>query len=113
MTLYSDNFWAEEMSIDLGVLETERFSHPYQLHLHNKLSAKAAEYWAKENALRLRMETASEIETYRHTEECAVEKEKRSALVRGGKKAGKVTAYEFTDQQLEIARRSLSAGDSV
>jgi hypothetical protein len=111
MSNYTDNFWAEEMSIDLGVLETERFWTPLQLQLHNKLSAKAAEYWAKENALRLRMETASEIETYRHTEECAVEKEKRSALVR--KKAGKVTAYDFTDQQLEIARRSLSAGDSV
>ena len=113
MSKYSDNLWAEEMSIDLGVLETERFSHPYQLQMHNKLSAKAAEYWAKENALRLRMETAAEIETYKDTEECAVEKEQRSALVRGAEKAGKVTAYEFTDQQLEIARRSLSAGDSV
>ena len=113
MTLYSDNFWAEEMGIDLGVLETERFSHPYQLHLHNKLSAKAADYWAKENALRLRMETAAEIESYKNSEECVEQKAQRSALVRGKKKAGKVTAYEFTEQQLEIARRSLSGRDSV
>jgi len=113
MSKYSDNFWAEEMSIDMGALEIERFSHPYQLRLHNKLSAKASEYWAKENALKLRMEIAAEIESYKDTEKCAEEKAKRSALVRGGKKAGKVTAYDFTEAQLEIARRSLSGRDSV
>ena len=42
-----------------------------------------------------------------------MEKEKRSALVRGAEKAGKVTAYEFTDQQLEIAERSLNARGAV
>jgi len=113
MTLYSDNLWAEEMGINLDELKRESPLHRDQMRANRRLTKQAAEYWAKENALRLRMETAAEIETYKDTEECAVEKEKRSALVRGGKKAGKVTAYEFTDQQLEIARRSLSAGDSV
>ena len=101
MSNYTDNFWAEEMSIDLGVLETERFSHPYQLQLHNKLSAKAAEYWARERFLS-RLHSPAPEATYTPPRRGTVTP-----------KQGKVRRYEFTDAQVEIARRSIGAGDSV
>jgi hypothetical protein len=49
MTLYSDNFWAEEMGIDLDELQRESPLHPDQLQRANrKLTKQAAEYWARE-----------------------------------------------------------------
>ena len=113
MSVYSNNLWAEEMGIDLDLLQTERFSHPYQLRMHNKLSNQAALYWANENYLRLLGETAQAIEEYNESEECVKEKDKRAEPARKTAKARKLKVYEFTDQHLQIAMRSLDAGDSV
>ena len=103
MTHYSDNLWAEEMSIDLGALQRESPLHPDQLRLKRKLSRQAEEYWARERFLARVKDTVPAPEaTYTPPKKRTVKP-----------KQGKVRRYEFTDQQLEIARRSLSAGDSV
>ena len=103
MSKYSDNFWAEEMSIDLGELQRESPMHPDQLRLKRKLSKQAEEYWARERFLARVKDTVP-------APEATYTPPKRKPYP---KRSSKVTAYDFTDQQLEIARRSLSAGDSV
>tara|TARA_S200002703_G_scaffold33420_1_gene28974 strand:+ start:173 stop:484 length:312 start_codon:yes stop_codon:yes gene_type:complete len=103
MSHYSDNLWAEEMSIDLGELQRESPMHPDQLRLKRKLSKQAEEYWARERFLaRVKDSVPAPEATYTPPKKRTVKP-----------KQGKVRRYEFTDQQLEIARRSLSAGDSV
>ena len=103
MSHYSDNLWAEEMSIDLGELQRESPLHPDQLRLKRKLSRQAEEYWARERFLARVKDTVPAPEaTYTPPKKRTVKP-----------KQGKVRRYEFTDTQLEIARRSLSAGDSV
>ena len=101
MIVYSNNLWAEEMSINLEDLERERPIHPDQIRLHRKYSLQAEEYWARERYL-------ARIETHIPEEVHTPPVVKKSAP-----KRTKVGRYEFTDQQLEIARRSLGAGDSV
>ena len=103
MSHYSDNLWAEEMSIDLGELQRESPMHPDQLRLKRKLSRQAEEYWARERFLaRVKDSVPAPEATYTPPKKRTVKP-----------KQGKVRRYDFTDQQLEIARRSLSAGDSV
>ena len=103
MSKYSDNFWAEEMSIDLGELQRESPMHPDQLRLKRKLSRQAEEYWARERFLaRVKDSVPAPEATYTPPKKRTVKP-----------KQGKVRRYDFTDTQLEIARRSLSAGDSV
>lgn len=103
MSLYSDNFWAEEMCIDLGELQRESPMHPDQLRLKRKLSKQAEEYWARERFLaRIRDHVPAPEATYTPPKPKKVER-----------KAGKVRRYEFTEAQLEIARRSLNGRDSV
>ena len=103
MSKYSDNFWAEEMSIDLGELQRESPMHPDQLRLKRKLSRQAEEYWARERFLaRVKDSVPAPEATYTPPKKRTVKP-----------KQGKVRRYEFTDTQLEIARRSLGAGDSV
>ena len=103
MSHYSDNLWAEEMSIDLGELQRESPMHPDQLRLKRKLSKQAEEYWARERFLaRVKDSVPAPEATYTPPKKRTVKP-----------KQGKVRRYEFTDQQLEIARRSLGAGDSV
>jgi pyruvate/2-oxoglutarate dehydrogenase complex dihydrolipoamide acyltransferase (E2) component len=101
MTLYSDNFWAEEMGIDLDELKRESPLHPDQMRANRRLTKQAAEYWARERFL-ARLEAPAPEATYTPPKKRTVKP-----------KQGKVRRYDFTDQQLEIARRSLSAGDSV
>ena len=101
MSNYSDNFWAEEMGINLEDLQRESPLHPDQMRANRRLTKQAAEYWARERFL-ARLEAPAPEATYTPPKRKKVER-----------KAGKVRRYEFTDQQLEIARRSLSAGDSV
>ena len=113
MSAYSDNLWAEEMSIDLDLLQTERFSHPYQLVLHNKLSNQAARYWAHENYLQMLGENAQAIEEYNESEECAKQKDKRAEPARKIAKARRIRRYEFSDEQLQIALRSVDAKSAM
>lgn len=103
MTNYSDNLWAEEMSIDLGELQRESPMHPDQLRLKRKLSKQAEEYWSRERFLaRIRDRVPAPEAEY------TPPKRKKTR-----RKAGKVRRYEFTQAQLEIARRSLNGRDSV
>jgi pyruvate/2-oxoglutarate dehydrogenase complex dihydrolipoamide acyltransferase (E2) component len=99
--MYSDNLWAEEMGINLEDLNRESPLHPDQMRAKRKLAKQAAEYWARERFL-ARMESPAPEATYTPP--------KRRPYP---KRSSKVRRYDFTDTQLEIARRSLSAGDSV
>ena len=101
MSKYSDNLWADEMAIDLGELEHERPTHPDQLRLARKISKQAEEYWARERCL-------ARIETHIPEEVHTPPVVKKSAP-----KRTKVGRYEFTDQQLQIAMRSLDANDTL
>ena len=103
MSAYSENFWAEEMCIDLQELKRESPMHPDQLRLKRKLSRQAEEYWARERFLaRIRNHVPAPEATYTPPRR-----------VKSARKPAKVRAYDFTDAQLEIARRSLSGRDSV
>lgn len=101
MSIYSDSFWAEEMGINLEDLQREDPLHPDQVRAKGKLAKKAAEYWARERFL-ARLEPQAPEAEYTPP--------KRKPYPQ---RSSKVRRYDFTDQQLEIARRSLSAGDSV
>jgi hypothetical protein len=101
MTRYSDNLWAEEMGIDLDDLNRESPLHPDQMRAKRKLTKQAADYWARERFLS-RLHSPAPEATY------TPPKRKQSKP-----KAGKVRVYDFTEAQLEIARRSLSGRDSV
>jgi len=99
MSRYSDNLWAEEMGINLDALEREHFTHPDQIRLHRKLTREAAEYWAREHFLaQLAPQDGTPVD---------------EIPVKVPRKRAKVRRYEFTDKQLEIARRALDAGGGV
>jgi len=105
MSAYSNNLWAEEMGINLEDMERERPIHPDQIRLQRKYSRQADKYWARERFLaRVGVERTGIVSPV----EKPVPQVKRVAP-----KRTKVGRYEFTDQQLEIAMRSLDAGDSV
>jgi len=101
MTLYSDNFWAEEMGIDLDDLRKESPTHREQIRERRRIEKQAAEYWARERIL-ARMESPAPEAEYTPPRR-----------VKTPTKRAKVRAYEFTDAQLRIAERSLNAGGSV
>ena len=99
MSTYSDNRWAEEMGLDLEALATEHPTHPDQIRLRRKIDKQAADYWARERFL-ARVEYRSQT-VFPETPQPEPEKIP--------KKRAKVKRYEFTEEQLEIARRSLNA----
>lgn len=101
MTLYSDNFWAEEMGIVLDDLLKESPTHIEQIREHRRITKQAAEYWARERFL-ARLEAPAPEATYTPPRR-----------VKSPRKPARVKRYEFTQAQLEIARRSLSGRDSV
>jgi hypothetical protein len=103
MTHYSDNLWADELGIDLAELATEHPCHPVQIANYRRITRQAAEYWARERFL-ARLEYSSGAISVETPDEPAVKTPVKKAKVR---------RYEFTDAQLEIARRSLDAGGSV
>jgi pyruvate/2-oxoglutarate dehydrogenase complex dihydrolipoamide acyltransferase (E2) component len=101
MTLYSDNFWAEEMGIDLDDLRKESPTHREQIRERRRIEKQAAEYWARERIL-ARMESPAPEATYTPPRR-----------VKTPTKPARVKRYEFTDAQLRIAERSLNAGGAV
>ena len=101
MTHYSDNFWAEEMGINLDDVLKESPTHREQIRERRRIDKQAAEYWARERLL-ARMEPPAPEAEYTPPRR-----------VKTPKKKAKVNRYDFTDAQLEIARRSLNAGGSV
>ena len=95
--------WAEELGIDVGKLLQEHPGQWEQLMMKKRLNQRAEDYWRRERYLaRIQDNVPAPEATYTPPKRKKVER-----------KAGKVRRYEFTDQQLQIARRSLSAGDSV
>lgn len=103
MSTYSDNLWADELGIDLEELQREHPMHPDQLRLKRVISRRAEEYWARERFL-ARLEDNSAA---------VVSDTPEPAPVKIRKKRAKVSRYEFTDAQLEIAFRSLNARGAV
>jgi len=101
MTLYSDNFWAEEMGIDLDDLRKESPTHREQIRERRRIEKQAAEYWARGRIL-ARMESPAPEATYTPPRR-----------VKTPTKPARVKRYEFTDAQLRIAERSLNAGGAV
>jgi hypothetical protein len=100
---YSDNLWAETHGIDLYELHREHPLHPDQLRMKRIITRKAEAYWARERFL-ARLEYSSKAISVDTPE---------PAPVKIRAKKAKVSRYEFTDAQLEIAFRSLNAGGSV
>jgi len=91
--------WGKELGIDVDKLRTEHFDHPDQLRLHRQISRKSELYWAYDRMLAqagLSREVIAEAQT-------------RQAKP----KPAKLRPYVFTEAQLEIARRSLNAKDSM
>jgi hypothetical protein len=103
MSLYSDNFWAEEMGLDLSELVTERPSHPTQVHLKFKATKQAEDYWKRERYL-------AQIKNHipKRLIDTVAKKHNSKA-----KRSARVRKYEFTDRQLQIALRSLDGNDPV
>lgn len=95
--------WAEELGIDLKKLREEHPDHWEQIMMKKRLGKRAEDYWAKERFL-------SQLQDRVPAPEATHTPPKRKPVV---KKRAKVRAYDFTDAQLEIARRSLSGSDSV
>ena len=103
MSIYSDNLWADAHGIDLDDLHREHPLHPDQLRLKRIITRKAEAYWARERFL-ARLEYSSQAIIPDTTPEPEAKPKVKRA---------KVNRYEFTDAQLQIARRSLNAGGSV
>ena len=93
--------WAEELGIDVGKLLLEHPDQWEQLMMKKRLGKQAQEYWANDRML-------ARVEPPAPEAEYTPPKRKKTK-----RKADKVERYEFTQQQLEIARRSLNGRDSV
>ena len=103
MTNASDNLWARELGIDLNKLLMEHPGQWEQLMMKKRLNQRAEDYWKREHYL-------ARIHDYVPAPEATYTPPKKRTVK---PKQGKVRAYDFTETQLEIARRSLGAGDSV
>jgi hypothetical protein len=100
---YDDNLWADTHGIDLDDLHREHPFHPDQLRLKRIITRKAEAYWARERFL-ARLEYSSQA---------ILSDTPEPAPVKIPKKKARVNRYEFTETQLQIARRSLNAGGAV
>ena len=133
--------WAEELGIDMEKLRKESPEHFDQLMMKRRLGQTAQAYWARERYLarvaeeiriinetppperkkptkrsapvrRVRMELMPEVkEALKESDGFKKPDSLRTKPV--PKKRAKVRRYEFTDKQLEIARRVLNGGGSV
>jgi hypothetical protein len=103
VSAYTDNLWADTHGIDLDDLHREHPLHPDQLRLKRIITRKAEAYWARERFL-ARLEYSSQAIIPDTTPEPEAKPKVKRA---------KVGRYEFTETQLQIARRSLNAGGSV
>ena len=103
MSTYDGNLWADTHGIDLDDLQREHPLHPDQLRLKRIITRKAEAYWARERFL-ARLEYSSKAISIDTPEPVPVKIRAKKA---------KVSRYEFTDAQLEIAFRSLNAVGAV
>jgi hypothetical protein len=88
-----------ELGIDLEELKREHPIHPDQLRNHKQITKRGEEYWSHERFL---PQTKYSPEAILPVEPVKIPR-----------KRTRVKRYEFTDAQLEIARRSLDAGGAV
>ena len=95
--------WAREMGIDVTELVKEHPLHPQQLRMKRIINRNAQRYWAHDRYL-ARIADVIPVEA---PEEIPAKKPYER------KKPAKVKRYEFTDRQLEIARRVLNGEGSV
>ena len=95
--------WAAEMGIDHDLLAREHFSHIDQIRNHRRIGRQAEAYWARERYL-ARVEYSSQA---------ILADTPEPAPVKIPNKKARVNRYEFTETQLQIARRSLNAGGAV
>ncbi len=93
--------WAEELGIDMKELRKEHPDQWEQIMMKKRLGHRAEDYWARERQL-------ARIESPAPGAEYTPPKRVKSA-----RKPARVKRYEFTEAQLEIARRSLNAGGGV
>ena len=100
---FSKPSWAEELGICMDELRAEHPFHPEQLRNHRTIGRKAEAYWARERFL-ARLEYSSQA---------ILADTPEPAPVKIPKKKARVNRYEFTETQLQIARRSLNAGGAV
>jgi hypothetical protein len=103
VSTYDGNLWADTHGIDLDDLQREHPLHPDQLRLKRIITRKAEAYWARERFL-ARLEYSSKAISIDTPEPVPVKIRAKKA---------KVSRYEFTDAQLEIAFRSLNAVGAV
>jgi hypothetical protein len=92
--------YAQELGIDLDELRAEHPFHPDQLRNRRRIIQQAEKYWSHE---RFRPDAEYSSEAIFAPPE----------PVKIPRKRTRVRRYEFTDAQLEIARRSLDAGGAV
>lgn len=90
--------WAKELGIDLDALQTESPLHPDQLRNHRRITKAGEAYWSHERFLTQVKYGSGAIST---------------PVPNVPVKRTKVRRYDFTEAQLEIARRSLDAAGSV
>ena len=95
--------WAEELGIDVKKLLEEHPGQWEQLMMKKRLNQRAEDYWKRERML-------ARVEDYAPAPEAEYTPPKR---VKSPRKPAKVRRYDFTEAQLEIARRSLNGRDSV
>jgi len=95
--------WAEELGIDLAELREEHPDSFDSFMMKRKIGRQAQEYWKNDRQL-------ARVEDYAPAPEAEYTPPKR---VKKPSKPAKVRRYDFTEAQLEIARRSLNGRDSV
>lgn len=98
--------WAEELGIDMEKLRREHPDHWDQIMMKKRLGEKAEQYWARERYLARVADEAKAVEPEPVVEHVEPKPRKKRST-------GKLGRYEFTDRQLEIARRVLNARKAV
>ena len=93
--------WAEELGIDVKKLREEHPDQWEQIMMKKRLGKRAEDYWARERML-ARVEPEAPEAEYTPPRR-----------VKTPRKKARVKRYEFTDAQLQIAKRSLNARGSV
>ena len=104
MSAYSDNLWADEMDIDLDTLMLEKFHTPTHLRLLKKHERRVAKF---EQLNRWRAFDGHLNEIGEHWRDKEKLRRARISATKQGER------YNFSDELIQIALRSLDAHDTV
>ena len=102
--------WAAEMGIDLDLLKSEHPSHRTQIKNRKAIMEKSEKFWAWNRFVESAEPSAAVVYLNAHGADIP---KHRVRVVKKPMKPAKVTNYEFTEAQLQIALRSLDAGGAV